>query len=126
MRDGSWAQALLSLFTDRDRAESIAGDLIEERDGRGALWFWFHVFGTTFALFMSALASAPLTAFALGTLGFALFATLAFAGVAAVSIFPLMGSGTRWVLLALFWSIAAVWTGVSLVSIAAIVVSRSR
>jgi len=118
MRDASRAQALLSLFTTRDRAESIAGDLTEERDVRGLAWFCFHVFRTTFALFTSALASAPATALALGALGFALLVTLAFAGVAAVSLFPFLGSARSWVLLSLFWWSAALWTGVSLVSIA--------
>ena len=118
MRDASRAEALLSLFTTRDRAESIAGDLIEERDVRGSAWFWVHVFRTTFALFTSALASAPVSALALGALGFVLFVTLAFAGVAAVFLFPFLGSGVSWVLLSLFWWSAAFWTGVSLASVA--------
>jgi hypothetical protein len=118
MRDASRAEALLSLFTARDRAESIAGDLTEEGDVRGSAWFWFHVFRTTFALFTSALASAPVTVFALGALGFALFVMLAVAGVAAVFLFPFIGPGLRSVLLPLFCWSAALWTGVSLVSVA--------
>jgi pimeloyl-ACP methyl ester carboxylesterase len=119
MPDASLAQALLSLFTTRDRAESIAGDLIEERDGRGSAWFWFHVVRTTFALFTSAFASAPVKTLALVALGFALFVTLAFAGVAAVSLFPLLiGSAISWALLSFFFWSAALWTGVSLVSLA--------
>lgn len=118
MRDTSRAEVLLSLFTTRDRAESIAGDLTEERDVRGSAWFWVHVFRTTFALFTSALGSAPATALALGALGFALLVALAFAGMAAVFLFPFLGSAESWVLLSLFWWSAALWTGVSLVSIA--------
>ena len=97
MRDASPVQALLSLFTAPDRAESIAGDLTEEREVRGSVWFWFHVFRTTFALFTNALATAPVMALALAALGFALFVMLAFAGVAAVFLFPFIGSGVSWV-----------------------------
>jgi hypothetical protein len=118
MRDASRFEALLSLFTSGDRAESIAGDLSEERDVRGSAWFWFHVFRTTFALFTSALASAPVTVLALGALGFALLVMLALAGMAAVFLFPLIGHGVRPVLLTLFCWTAALWTGVSLASVA--------
>ena len=119
MRDASRAEAFLSLFTTRDRAESIAGDLAEERDVHGSAWFWFHVFRTTFALFISALTSAPATTVVLGALGLTLFVILAFAGVAVVSVFPfLLGTAKSWVILSLFWWGAALWTGVSLVSIA--------
>ena len=118
MRDGSWSEALIALFTTRDRAESIAGDLIEERDVRGSTWFWLHVLRTTFNLFISALASAPVTALALGAVGFALLVTLAFAGTAAVFLFPLLSFSVSAVLLSLFWWSAALWTGVSLVSVA--------
>lgn len=119
MRDATRAEALLSLFTTRERAESIAGDLAEERDVRGSAWFWFHVFRTTFALFTSALTSAPATTVALGALGLMLFVLLAFAGFATVAVFPfLLGSVTSWVFLSLFWWSAALWTGISLVSIA--------
>src|SRR4029077_6742885 len=111
-------QALLSLFTSPDRAESIAGDLTEESEVRGSVWFWFHGFRTTLALFTNALAMAPLMTLALVALGFALFATLAFAGVATVFLFPFIGSGASWVLLSLFWWSAALWTGVSLVRVA--------
>lgn len=117
MRDASSARAILSLFTAPDRAESIAGDLTEEREARGSAWFWFHIIRTMFALFPNTLATAPVTALALVALGVALFVTLAFAGVAAVFLFPFIGSGVRWVLLSFFWN-AALWTGISLVSIA--------
>jgi len=117
MRDAGPAEALLSLFTARERAESIAGDLIEERDVRGSAWFWLNVVRTTFALFASTLANAPATVCALGVLGFALLVALTFPGVAAVFLFPLMGP-MRSVLLALFCGNAALWTGISLVKVA--------
>jgi hypothetical protein len=119
MRDASRAEALLSLFTTRERAESIAGDLAEERDVRGSAWFWFHVFRTTFALFTSALTSALPTTLALGALGLTLFVILAFGGFAVVALFPfLLGTAKSWVFLSLFWWSAALWTGISMVSIA--------
>jgi hypothetical protein len=118
MREAAPLQALFSLFTAPDRAESIVGDLTEEREVRGSAWFWFYGFRTTFALFTNALASAPVMALALVALGFALFVTLAFAGAAAVFLFPFIGSGVSWVLLSLFWWSGALWTGVSLVRVA--------
>ena len=117
MPDASPLQALLSLFTAADRAESIAGDLTEEREIRGSAWFWFHGLRTTFALFTNTLACAPVMALSLVVLGFVLFAALAFSGVAAVSLFPLMGSGSSWVLLSLFWWGAALGTGAYLVRV---------
>ena len=118
MREASPLQALLSLFTAPDRAEAIAGDLTEEREVRGSAWFWFQGFQTTFALFTNALATAPVMALVLVALEFALFVTLAFAGVAAVFLFPFIGSGASWILLSVFWWSAALWTGVSLVRVA--------
>ena len=118
MRDASSAQALLSLFTAPGRAESIAGDLIEECELRGSAWFWFHAFRTTFALFTSALATAPVMTLGLVAMGFAVFAALAFAGVAVVFFFPFIGSGLSWFFLSLFWWSAALCTGVCLVSVA--------
>ncbi|MGH9384347.1 MAG: hypothetical protein ACRD2N_08700 [Vicinamibacterales bacterium] len=119
MRDVSRAEALLSLFTSSDRAEAIAGDLSEERSLRGSTWYWLHLFATTFALFGRAVASNPLPVLALAVLGCALVAIPAFAGVAAISVFPgLVGSPVSWLVLSLFWWGGALWTGVSLVSLA--------
>lgn len=119
MRDPSRAQALFSLFTCPDRAESIAGDLTEERSRRGSVWFWFHVLRTTFALSRSAFARAPLATLVLAVSGCTLFAAPAFAGVAAINVFPhFVGSPLNWLVLSLFWWSGALWTGVSLVSIA--------
>jgi hypothetical protein len=119
MPDGDVAQKLLALFTSADCAEAIVGDLIEERRDRGAIWFWRHVLTTVVKLSRSTVTEAPLPVFALGAAGCALFAMPAFAGVAAVSVFPLhFGSLVSSILLSLFWWSGALWTGASLVTIA--------
>ena len=46
MRDNA-VERLFSLFTSSDRAEAIAGDLAEEREQRGWIWFWLHVLRVT-------------------------------------------------------------------------------
>ena len=117
MPDSDVAQRLLALFTSPDCAEAIVGDLIEER--RGSIWFWRHVLTTVVKLSRSAVAEAPLPILALAAAGCALFAVPAFAGVAAVSLFPLhFGSLVSCILLSLFWWTGALWTGASLVTIA--------
>ena len=119
MRDIDRAQRLLGLFTSADCAEAIAGDLIEERRSRGGFWFWRHVLGTVLAVSKSALTDAPLQSLSLVAAGCALFATPAFAGVAAVSLFPqLVGTIVSWIVLSLFWWGGGLWTGASLVTIA--------
>jgi hypothetical protein len=121
MHDIDRAQRLLGLFTSADCAEAIAGDLIEERRRRGVLWFWRHVLGTVLAVSRSAVTDAPLQALNLVAAGCALFATPAFAGVAAVSLFPqLTGTLVSWMVLSLFWWGGGLWTGASLVTIAQI------
>jgi hypothetical protein len=56
---------------------------------------------------------------ALAVSGCALFAATAFGGVAAINLFPnALGSPVNWLSLSLFWWSGALWTGVSLVSIA--------
>ena len=119
MRDIDRAQRLLGLFTSADCAEAIAGDLIEERRSRGGFWFWRHVLGTVLAVSRSAVTDAPLQTLNLVAAGCALFATPAFAGVAAVSLFPqLIGTLVSWIVLSLFWWGGGLWTGASLVTIA--------
>ena len=49
MRDKA-VERLFSLFTSSDRAEAIAGDLAEERERHGWIWFWLQVARTTLAL----------------------------------------------------------------------------
>src|SRR5438552_1742658 len=72
-----------------------------------------------FAPFWSAFVRAPLATAALAVSGCVLFVATAFAGIAAISLFPqALGSPTSWLVLTLFWWGGALWTGVSLVSIA--------
>jgi hypothetical protein len=118
MRD-DLIQKLFSLFTSSDRAEAIAGDLIQERRDRGSTWFWWHTFVTAATLWATTAFRAPLRTLALVTVGCALFAAPALAGVAAVSLFPgLLGSVVSWSVLSLFWWGGALWAGASLVVIA--------
>jgi hypothetical protein len=74
---------LFSLFTSSDRAVAIAGDLTEEREQRGWIWFWLHVESVTFALWRSAAIEAPLRVLALVLAGLALLSAPASGGVAA-------------------------------------------
>jgi hypothetical protein len=46
MRDNA-VERLFSFFTSSDRAVAIAGDLAEERDQRGWIWFSLHVVSVT-------------------------------------------------------------------------------
>lgn len=59
MYSRTFAFSLLSLFTSRQRAAEIEGDLIEESRYEGIFWFRFHVFATTFALFRESFKKAP-------------------------------------------------------------------
>ena len=62
---------------------------------------------------------APLRVLALTLAGGVLFTAPAFAGVAAVFLFPqLVGSAVSWIGLSFFWWGGALWTGASLVTIA--------
>ena len=112
-------ERLLSLFTPADRAVAIAGDLAEEREQRGWIWFWLHVMRVTFALWRSAATEAPLRVFALVLAGVVLLAAPAFGGVASVFLVPhVMDSALRWIAVPFFWWSGALWTGASLVAFA--------
>ena len=74
MRDNA-VERLFSLFTSSDRALAIAGDLAEERERRGWIWFWVYVVRVTFALWRNAAMEAPLRLLAL---------SVGFEGVAAL------------------------------------------
>jgi hypothetical protein len=113
------AEGLFSLFTSSDRAEAIAGDLAQEREQHGWIWFWLHVARTTLALWRSAVTDAPLVVLLMAVAGCALFAAPAIGGAAAVNLFPhSIGSPVSWIALSLFWWGGALWTGASLVVIA--------
>jgi hypothetical protein len=112
-------EKLFSLFTSPDRAEGISGDLIEEREQRGWLWYWLQAVGTTLALWRGAAADGPLRVLGLTLIGCALLAVPAFGGAAAVLLFPrVTGSPASWIALTCFWWGGALWTGASLVSVA--------
>jgi pimeloyl-ACP methyl ester carboxylesterase len=118
MRDDV-VEKLFSAFASSDRAEALAGDLAEERQQRGWMWYWLHVLRVTFMLWRSASTEAPLRMLALALAACVLFTTPAFAGVAAVLLFPLwFGSAASWMALSLFWWGGALWTGASLVTVA--------
>jgi hypothetical protein len=118
MRDNA-VERLFSLFTSSDRAEAIAGDLAEEREQHGWIWFWLHVARTTVALWRSAVTDAPVVVLLVAVAGCALFAAPAIGGFAAVNLFPhSIGSPVSWLALSLFWWGGALWTGASLVVIA--------
>jgi hypothetical protein len=112
-------ERLFSLFTSSDRAVAIAGDLAEEREQRGWIWFWLHVVSITFTLWRNAATEAPLRVLALTLAGGVLLTAPAFGGVAAVFLVPpLMDSHLGWIALPFFWWGGAFWTGASLVALA--------
>jgi hypothetical protein len=118
MRDTARVEGLLSLFTSPGSAAAIAGDLTEERQHRGTIWFWLHASRTTVAFWRSALTDAPIMAILLAAAGCALLVGPAFVGVAAVFLFPSSDSPINWIALSFFWWSGALWTGASLVGIA--------
>ena len=96
MRD-NLVEKVFSLLTSSDRAEAIAGALLEERAKHGSTWFWLHVVRITLTLVRRAAAAAPLRALTL---------TIAplFAATAAVSLFPpLFHPPVRWITASLVW-----------------------
>lgn len=60
MRSSSVAEFLLSLFTTRERALEIEGDLLEQRQGRSPGWLAWQVLCITTALFRSSCREAAL------------------------------------------------------------------
>jgi hypothetical protein len=118
MRD-DLVERLFSLFTSSDCAEAIAGDLIQERPGHRASWFWCQAFAAAATLWGADVAKAPLRTLLVAAAGCALIAVPMFAGVAAVSLFPtLLGAVVAWGLLAIIWWGGALWAGAAMVAIA--------
>ena len=117
MRD-DLVQRLLSLFTSADRAEAIAGDLIQERSGRGSRWFWRHALATAASLCATTVAGAPMRTMLVAAAGCALMAVPVFAGVATVSVFPTLVGALVATLLAIVWWGGALWAGATMVVIA--------
>ena len=60
MRRDRVAEALLSLVAPADHAASTVGDLMEETDARGRLWFWQSVVRVALSLLARDLLAAPL------------------------------------------------------------------
>ncbi len=58
MRSARFAEWVLRLVTTPERAASIAGDLLEESDGRGWHWFWAAVLNTAVSHVWSDMRSA--------------------------------------------------------------------
>jgi cell division protein FtsW (lipid II flippase) len=50
MRNASIAEWTLCRFTNRERAASIVGDLLETKQQKGPLWFWLSFAGVVFSL----------------------------------------------------------------------------
>jgi hypothetical protein len=119
MRSSSVAQAILSLVTTPDRAESVAGDLTEDRARHGASWFWFHLLGCAWALSLRELLRDLSGVLALAFWALSLLTSLGFAGTAAVFLFPGFGASlSMWLGVSFIWWIGAWWTGSSVVSLA--------
>ena len=110
-------EGLFSLFTSSDRAEAMAGDLMEERETRGWSWFWLHVVRVALTLWRNAAMEAPLPVLALAMAGCALFIVPAISGAAAVRLVPQVGP-IGMIALSCFWWGGALWIGASLVAIA--------
>lgn len=58
MRKALIAQGILSLTSPPDRAETMAGDLVEEARARGSSWFAGALFGVSVAMFFHAFGAA--------------------------------------------------------------------
>ena len=103
MRDDA-VERLFSLFTSSDRAEAIAGDLAEEREQRGWIWFWLHVVRVTFAL-VAQRRDGGTAASARAHAG--RMRALVRAGIrrsrGGLSVSPLVGSPVGWIALSFFW-----------------------
>ncbi len=84
--DGKTAEVILSLATTPDRAASTAGDLLEEADTRGSLWFWSSVLRTAGSLLWRDFRSAPLRMLWLGLWGFLAILELTFVILLVVSV----------------------------------------
>lgn len=59
MRSAALAEWLLSLVIPPDRAASTVGDLLEESNARGALWFWSGVLRTACSHVWRDLSASP-------------------------------------------------------------------
>jgi hypothetical protein len=116
MRKAHIAELILSLFTSRERAASIVGDLIENATG-GAIWFWSCVFRTALSLLWSDLADEPAFIAGLGfrglllnlSLNLALFISIVILSVIfGVLVGSGLVSGPAGITLRAFWVLGAI------------------
>src|ERR1044072_535564 len=115
MSDTTLAEKVLALFTSPDRAEAIAGDLVEARGERGSIWFWRQTLATTVALCGHTCAGAPLASLGLAAAGCWLLASFMLGGAATIGLFPnQLGSTVSWMVLSLLWWSGALFTGLLL------------
>jgi len=73
VHSNTFAEDLLALFTTREVAASIVGDLIEQSHSRARGWFAWEVVRLAFALCFGTVISAPRQALRLAGLGLAVY-----------------------------------------------------
>ncbi|HEY7190271.1 MAG TPA: hypothetical protein VH436_27150 [Vicinamibacterales bacterium] len=108
MRRDRFAEGLLSLVAPADHAASVVGDLMEEADARGSLWFWQCVVRLAFSLLARDLLAAPLTLAAASVLSWFVY----------MAVCLVLGFGA-YVIVTLIWGAAYVLshhTGVELLT----------
>lgn len=86
MRESAIAELILSLVISPDRAASTLGDLLEERQTRGSLWFWWSLLGTVSSHVWQDLRLDPRWALRRGLWGIAV--ELLYSGLLFVVIIP--------------------------------------
>ena len=116
MRDNV-IEGLFAMFTSADRAEAMAGDLMEERETRGWSWFWLHVVRVALTLWRNGTTEAPLRALALTMVGCGLFVAPAIGSAASIRLVPHAGP-INWIAFSLCLWGGALAIGVALVTIA--------
>lgn len=89
MRSVRLAEWILGLVTAQDRASSTAGDLAEERAGRGPIWFWCAVLRTVASHVWRGISERPVRVAGLAFLGAVFEVTVEFlwAGLSGVLFF---------------------------------------
>jgi hypothetical protein len=125
MRSTRVAEWILSQVTSRERAEAVIGDLLEKVPSRGALWFWWSVVATTFALVWRDVAAHPMRMLGLVFAGvlvqFALMFLLIFVAATVFGIVALANAMDLQHLIAWFshgWStplMLATWSAMALI-----------
>src|SRR5579863_667574 len=89
MRSIHVAEWILGLVTNRERAASTVGDLVEQTPARGAVWFWFGILRTAASLLWRGLADNPVRVTAVAMVGVAIdiVASLLLAGLSGLVFF---------------------------------------